>query len=86
MDFDLGQIVFAKKGRDKGDAFIVVNISGEYIYLVNGINRTLDKPKKKKYKHVQPTNFISSTIKKMIKNDEYMKDSDIRNIIKDYTK
>jgi ribosomal protein L14E/L6E/L27E len=51
-----GFVVFSKKGRDKGKAMVVLNIEGEYLFLADGKLRTLDKPKKKKLKHVQPTN------------------------------
>ena len=54
----IGQVVFARCGRDKGKAFVVINVQDEYLYLVDGKLRTLDKPKKKKAKHVQPTNYI----------------------------
>jgi len=56
----IGQVVFAKCGRDKGKAFVVINVQDEYLYLVDGKLRTLDKPKKKKAKHVQPTNYIAN--------------------------
>ena len=56
----IGQVVFAKCGRDKGKAFVVINVRDEYLYLVDGNLRTLDKPKKKKVKHVQPTNYIAN--------------------------
>ena len=53
-----GQIVFSKRGRDKGRAMIVIAADGEYAYLVDGVLRPLEKPKKKKAKHIQPTNNI----------------------------
>ena len=54
----LGQIVYSKKGRDKGLAMIVIAVDGEYAYLVDGVIRPLERPKKKKAKHIQPTNTI----------------------------
>ncbi|MCL2387170.1 MAG: RNA-binding protein [Defluviitaleaceae bacterium] len=51
-----GTIVFSKKGRDKGRAMVVLEDDGIYLTLVDGKLRTLEKPKKKKAKHVQPTN------------------------------
>ena len=55
---EVGQIVFSKNGRDKGKAMIVLNIESEYVYIVDGKHRLLEKPKKKKIKHIQPTNII----------------------------
>jgi len=53
-----GQVVISRSGRDKGKFFVVINVQGEYLYLVDGKLRTLDNPKKKKVKHIQPTNHI----------------------------
>ena len=55
---NVGQIVFSKRGRDKGQAMIVIAVDGEYAYLVDGRLRPLGKPKKKKVKHIQPTNEV----------------------------
>ena len=57
-----GQVVFVKKGRDKGRAMVVVSVDGEYVYLVDGKLRLLEKPKKKKAKHIQPTKNIASLV------------------------
>jgi len=53
-----GQMVFSKRGRDKGKAMIIIAADGEYAYLVDGMCRPLEKPKKKKAKHIQITNNI----------------------------
>jgi ribosomal protein L14E/L6E/L27E len=51
-------VVFSKKGRDKGLPFIIIDVNGDYAYLADGLVRTLDKPKKKKLKHTQPTLMV----------------------------
>ncbi len=76
MDFVVGQIVISKSGRDKGLAFVIKSIEGEYVYLVDGKLRKLDKPKKKKQKHVQPTKTVS-----LIFQDSLVNDANIRNEI-----
>ena len=53
-----GQVVFSKNGRDKGRAFVVLSVEGEYLFLADGKMRPLKKPKKKKARHVQPTKHI----------------------------
>jgi len=74
----IGQVVFAKAGRDKGDAFVVILLQNEYLYLVDGKRRTLDKPKKKKAKHVQPVNYISDVVAEC----RTLQDADIRKELK----
>ena len=62
QNFQPGQIVFVKKGRDKGLAMVILAVEPEngvnYLRLVNGKVRPLSKPKRKKAMHVQPTNKI----------------------------
>lgn len=48
-----GQVVRSKKGRDEGKVFVVIDIiDKDYLYLVDGKLRKLDRPKKKKVKHL----------------------------------
>ncbi len=82
----VGQIVFSKKGRDKGLPFVIINIIDEYVYLADGKLRSLSKLKKKKLKHVQITNHIDEKIKSMLLNSEYILDSDIRKALLSYIK
>ena len=70
-----GQIVFSKRGRDKGHAMIVIAVDGEYAYLVDGNLRPLERPKKKKAKHIQPTNNIIDLV---LPCGRALQDADIR--------
>ena len=51
--FLISDVVVSTAGRDRGESFYVVGVEGEYLMLANGKDRTLDKPKRKKRKHVQ---------------------------------
>ena len=84
MEFDIGQVVISKAGRDNSDAFIIYNIEGEYLYLVDGANRTLERPKKKKRKHVQPTKNINYILQEAILHKKNLKDADFRSALKDF--
>ena len=55
---EVGQVVYSKNGRDKGKIFIVVSLEGEYVFLADGQLRPLNKPKKKKARHTQPTRIV----------------------------
>ena len=84
--YNIGQIVFSKCGRDKGMAFMIVDIDENFLYIADGKLRKLSKPKKKKFKHIQAVNKIDPEIQKKIENGLYLKDSDIRTALKDYIK
>lgn len=77
-EYVIGQLVFSKSGRDKGKLFIVVGIEGEYLYLADGKLRKVEKPKKKKIKHVQKTNHVVEIIKEKILEDGRLSNADIR--------
>ena len=48
-----GQVVRSKKGRDEGKVYIIMEIiDDDLILLVDGKLRKLDRPKKKKVKHL----------------------------------
>lgn len=75
-------MVYSKNGRDKGEAFLIVAIEGEYLFLADGKRRKLEKPKKKKAIHVQKVNKIDADIKNKIENNMYLLDSDLRSALK----
>ncbi|PKM49234.1 MAG: RNA-binding protein [Firmicutes bacterium HGW-Firmicutes-7] len=76
--FQYGQIIKSKAGRDQDKIFVIIDIQDEYVYLVDGHFRRIENPKKKKLKHIQPTNIIIETIKHKIENEEKLTNADIR--------
>ena len=81
---EIGQIVYSKSGRDKTLPFIVTFVEEDYVLLVDGCLRKISKPKRKKIKHIQKTNFVNQLIKEKIVNDSYILDADFRKAISDY--
>ncbi|MCL2619959.1 MAG: KOW domain-containing RNA-binding protein [Defluviitaleaceae bacterium] len=82
MDLQVGQIVISKAGRDKGVAFVVTKLEGDYALLVDGKSRRLDNPKRKKTKHLQPMNYMDKNLAQIITTGAYLKDADFRATIK----
>ena len=52
-DIQISDVVRATAGREIGKLFYVVNVDDVYLSLVNGKDRTLEKPKRKKLRHVE---------------------------------
>ena len=52
-DINISDVVVSTAGRDAGEWFYVIDEDPTYLFLANGKDRTLDKPKRKKRKHVQ---------------------------------
>ena len=52
-DINISDVVIPTAGREQGKLFYVIGTDPIYLLLANGKDRTLDKPKRKKRKHVQ---------------------------------
>lgn len=74
----IGQVVRSLKGRDKGKIQMVIDLLDEsHVLVVDGKRRKIEKPKKKKIKHLQKSNTIldidginDCKIRKMLKGFE----------------
>ena len=53
QDISISDVVVSTAGREKGKLFYVIGTDPVYLMLANGKDRTLDKPKRKKRKHVR---------------------------------
>lgn len=84
MEVKPGQIVFSKCGHDQGLAFLVVRLENDYVFLADGKNRRLEKPKKKKRKHIQPTKAVVAEIAEALLANRELLDADVRKAIKAY--
>ena len=49
----ISDVVVSTAGHDQGEIFYVIATDDQFLYLANGKDRTLDKPKRKKRRHVQ---------------------------------
>ena len=51
-DIKISDVVVSTTGRDRDQVFYVIDVDDQYLCLANGKDRTLDRPKRKKRKHV----------------------------------
>lgn len=80
----VGQVVISLSGHDKGEYFIVTKVDKEYLFLADGKTRQIDRPKKKKEKHVQKTNYIAKDIQEKIENALGVSNADLREAVENY--
>ena len=50
---EAGMLAISRAGHDKDTCYIVWDMDETYVWLVDGRLRPLEKPKKKKRKHIQ---------------------------------
>ena len=78
MEVDKSSLIVSKAGRDKGQLFYVIDTDEQYVYLADGKSRKLEKPKRKKRKHVQQVPRTESRIAEKIRNGEKVLNSELR--------
>jgi len=79
LNIALGQIVVSKAGRDAGKRFLVIKVVDEqYVQITDGDLRRVEKPKKKKIKHLEPTVEMAQTIQEKLKCNARITNSEVR--------
>ena len=79
MEITLGQVVKSRAGRDTGKKFVVIELLDEsYVQISNGDLRRIEKPKKKKVKHLELTGEIIEPISEKLKMKLKISNSEVR--------
>ena len=78
MEIDKSSLVVSKAGRDQGQLFYVIAAVEQYVYLADGKSRRLEKPKRKKRKHIEQIPRTESRIAEKIRNGEKVLNSELR--------
>lgn len=82
--YEFGNIAVSKAGHDKGELFVILKSDSEYVYLMDGKARTLEKPKKKNIKHVQCVHYTDKNLADKNTKQEKIINEDVKKAIKLY--
>ena len=75
----LGQIVVSRAGRDAGKRFVVVKVIDDFfVEISDGNLRKIEKPKKKKIKHLNITDEKAEILAEKLKNSDRITNAEIR--------
>ena len=77
-DIKISDVVVSTAGRDQGDWFYVIEEDPIYLFLANGKDRTLDKPKRKKRKHVQMVLRSETRVAVKLRNGDKVLNGELR--------
>ncbi len=74
-EIKVGSFAVSAAGHDAGKCYVIFHMDQEYVYLVDGKIRTLDRPKKKKRIHIQMLSetdqgLADKVVNKTVKNEE----------------
>jgi ribosomal protein L14E/L6E/L27E len=84
MKIDIADVVISLNGRDKGKRFIVYSKEDIYSYLIDGKGRKLEKPKKKKDKHIRPEGIVSDNMAQKLKTGDNITNKEVRRVLAEY--
>ena len=75
----LGSVVNSRAGRDAGRPFLVIReLDQDYVLIADGGLRTMDRPKKKKRRHLKPTGQVDTHLREKLMGGEPVSDKEIR--------
>ena len=77
-DIQIADVVIATAGREKGKHFYVLNVEEQYLLLVNGKDRTLEQPKRKKLRHVEKVLRAETRVAEKLKAGDKVLNSELR--------
>ena len=77
-DINISDVVVSTAGRDAGKWFYVIAEDPCYLYLANGKDRSLDKPKRKKRKHVQKVLRSETRVAEKLRSGDKVLNSELR--------
>ena len=75
---NISDVVVSTAGRDQGEWFYVIDEDPDYLMLANGKDRTLEKPKRKKRKHVQKVLRSETRVAEKIRSGDKVLNSELR--------
>ncbi len=83
----IGKFATSKAGHDKDQLYVIVGEEGDFVYLCDGRLKPLNRPKKKRMKHIQIINVtVEESLKSRLIDKEAVRDEEIKYAIKNYIK
>ena len=77
-DINISDVVLATAGRDAGQWFYVIDADPVFLLLANGKDRTLEKPKRKKRKHVAKVLRSETRVAEKLRHGDKVLNSELR--------
>ncbi|MCR5397182.1 MAG: KOW domain-containing RNA-binding protein [Lachnospiraceae bacterium] len=71
-------------GHDKNEIYVVYREENDFVYLINGKTKTIEKPKRKKQRHIQIIKNLPEEIIEMVSQE--LTNETAKKIIKHYVR
>lgn len=76
-----GKLAISKSGHDKGRVYVIVGEDQRFVWLADGKIRTVDHPKKKNIRHIQPVTHLPEEVSALLGNAEPVSDLAVKRAI-----
>lgn len=83
-EYGIGMMARSLAGHDRGKMYMILSQDEQYVYLSDGVYRTVDKLKKKQKKHIQIDYRISQEIQKLLDEGRPIRNSDVIRARREY--
>ena len=77
-EFMIADVVISTAGRDAGSLYYVIDADDVYLALVNGKDRSLEKPKRKKRKHASKVLRSETRVAEKLRTGDKVLNSELR--------
>ena len=77
-DLTIADVVLSTAGRDAGKLFYVIGTEANLLLLVNGKDRTIEKPKRKKRKHASKVLRSETRVAEKLRAGDKVLNSELR--------
>ena len=81
MEYKVGMLAKSLAGHDQNQIYVIMREDKEFVFLCDGRLKTIDKPKKKRKKHIQLIKTISEELAVKIAEGSVINNEDIRKAI-----
>ena len=78
VTMETGMMARSKAGHDRNKLYIIIRSDAEYVWLADGIYKTVEKPKKKKKMHIQVIHRIPEPPKSVLGSGKTLRNEDIK--------
>lgn len=79
----IGRLVCSTRGRDSGRFYLVVGSeSGTKVYVANGEERKVEKPKRKNLRHLKFYDSLAGEVAEKVSSGKNLTNADVRKALK----
>lgn len=81
--YERGMFAWSRAGHDCGQLYVILDVQDDFVYLTDGRLKPIEKPKKKRKKHIQIIRQIPDELTGIA--EDSLRNEDIRRVIRRFS-